>query len=403
MKSDNGRSEARCPLSRRGFLKTATLAGAAALGLPRAEAGERPVPKVPQDQVDPDSIGSNLADAMAVPRGPQALPGPYPGVVAEIHHEGSVVGVQPNAAVAAAMLAEGMKTLTGAADPRDAWASFFSPGDRIGIKINPIGGRLLSTAFEVTDAAVAALEEIGVPRANLVIWDRREYQMHEAGYVAERYPGIEIIGTEYKVMEGELEVWRGRDRIDENVYYEFDIAGEYSDEMMPYMVNGGTRSYFSTIVTQMVDKIINVPILKNAGPAVTLCFKNLAFGSTSNTARSHGPMWNRFNAEVCAFPPIRDKTVLNIVDGLRGCFEGGPGATARYIWNAKTLWVATDPVAADLVGWDLIFAKRVAEGIAQAEDLEPAQRRYDKLARAARLGLGVCDRERISHRRVLLG
>jgi uncharacterized protein (DUF362 family) len=46
--------------------------------------------------------------------------------------------------------------------------------------------------------------------------------------------------------------------------------------MLPFMVNQGKYSYFSSIVTRQLDKIINLPIMKNAGASITLCLKNLA-------------------------------------------------------------------------------------------------------------------------------
>ena len=75
--------------------------------------------------------------------------------------------------------------------------------------------------------------------------------------------------------------------IDKEWYYWADCEQEYDAYTLPYMVNSGKYSYFSKICTQEVDKIINVPILKNAGPTVTLCMKNLAYGAITNTGRLH--------------------------------------------------------------------------------------------------------------------
>jgi uncharacterized protein (DUF362 family) len=153
------------------------------------------------------------------------------------------------------------------------------------------------------------------------------------------------------------------------------------------MINEGKHSYFSKICTQHVTKIINVPILKNAGPTVTLCLKNLAFGSISNTSRLHKQLWAETCAEVPAFAPLRDKVVLNIVDGIRGCYDGGPAANPEFITNYNTLLVGTDPVAVDRIGYDIVFKKRVAMKI-QKED-SPKARVFMELAQ--NLGLGVAD------------
>lgn len=348
-----------------------------------------------------DSIKTNIETAKSIPRTKTSMPGRYPGVVSEIYHPKAVIGTKSNARIVASMLEAGMKLLTGEKDPKKAWTQFFSPKDKIGIKINPIGGKLLSNNHELISAIIASLEKIGVPKSNIIIWDRREVQMAEIGYTPKRYPGITCIGTEYMVKEGEKEIWKGEDRLDKKVFYEFDIVGKYDEETLPYMIHGGTKSYFTKIITEMVDKVINVPVLKNAGSSVTLCLKNMAYGVTSNTARGH-QIWNRYNAEVCAFAPVRDKTVLNIIDGLKGCYDGGPGAVARFIWNANTIWVATDPVAADHIAWEKIFARRVKEGVAQKEDWDRIIKKADKLARAEKLGLGIYARDKIIHKKAEL-
>ena len=391
---DNGK------LSRRRFLQSAALTGAAAATVGTGKVGAEPA--VRQNRPDPDSINTNIDVAKAAPRTELSMPGKYPGVVSEVFHPEAVEGSQPKAEIAAEMLSAAMVSLTGAASAEAAWGEFFTPQDRVGIKVNPVAGKLLANSHELTQAIVAGLESIGVPRENIILWDRRQEQMKECGFTEENYPGIKCIGTEYKETVGEEEVWKGEDRLDKDVFYEFDIVGEYSEELMPYMINGGTKSYFTRIITEMVDKVINVPILKNAGTSVTLALKNLAFGVTSNTSRGH-QIWSRYIAEVCAFPPVRDKVVLNIIDGLRGCYEGGPGATARYIWNAKSVWAATDPVAIDHIGWEKIFAKRIAEGIAWEDDRANRYKYLEQLVRAHDLGLGVYNRDEIDHRTVMLG
>jgi hypothetical protein len=83
--------------------------------------------------------------------------------------------------------------------------------------------------------------------------------------------------------------------------------------------------------------------------------------------------------------------VLNIADGLRGCFQGGPGANPQYICNYNTLLVGTDPVAVDRIGYDIVLHKRIEEGI-QQEDV-PRGRQF--MEYASRLGLGECNMEKI--------
>jgi hypothetical protein len=256
----------------------------------------------------------------------------------------------------------------------------------------------------VTSAIIQQLEEAGIPRKNLIIWDRREMQLHETGYTEDNYPGIRIWGTECQDADGGFYASNGKlyseDRIDKSQYFYADVEGEYDAYTIPYMINGGKHSYFSRICTENVTKIINVPILKNAGSAVTLCLKNLAFGAISNTGRLHSQLWSETCAYVCAFPPLRDKVVLNIVDGLRGCFDGGPSANPQFICNYNTMLVGSDPVAVDRIGHDIVINKRIEERI-QSED-RPGSMRFMELAQ--NLKLGIADKEKIDLREInLLG
>lgn len=343
---------------------------------------------------------TNIADAIAVPRNENSMPGKYPGSVVKVNHVSCVVDGKPSEQAAYDMLKASMLQLTGEKDLGKAWLQFVGPKDIIGIKVNPVAGKLLTTSHAVTQSIVKQLEEAGIPRKNLVIWDRREMQLHETGYTSENYPGIKITGTECQDAEGGFINKEGKfyseDRIDKNQYFYADVEGEYDAYTMPYMVNGGKNSYFAKICTEEVTKIINVPILKNAGAAVTLCMKNLAFGAITNTGRLHQKLWHETCAYACAFPPLRDKVVLNIVDGLIGCFDGGPSANPQFMCNYNTMLVGTDAVAVDCIGHEVVIAKRIEEGI-QTQD-KPDAIKY--LVLAQELKLGVADRSKINLKEV---
>lgn len=344
---------------------------------------------------DDEITKTNVEDALKYPRNENSIPGKYPGTVVQVNNPEGVIDGKPQEEEAYKMLKEGMIALTGVQTLENAWKQFVKPNEIIGLKVNPVAGKPLSTSHAVTKSIVRQLQEAGIPKENIVIWDRRLMQLHETGYTEENYPGIKIRGTEQQDAEGgffdEDGVLYGERMIDKEWYYWADCEEEYDAYTLPYMVNSGKYSYFTKICTQEVDKIINVPILKNAGPTVTLCLKNLAYGAITNTGRLHKPLWSETCAEVCAFPPIRDKLVLNIVDGLRGCYEGGPGANPQFICNYNTLLIGTDPVAVDRVGYDIVLAKRIAEGV-QEEEQAVGTKFMDM---AEKLELGISDPEKI--------
>ena len=375
-------------LSRRTFFNLIG-AGSAVLAVkplaPEASGNTQPKPKP----------ATNIADASLTPRKPDSMPGKFPGKVVLVKHNGSVIENEPVEAVAYLMLQKAMLELTGEKSLNKAWRLFVSPGEKIGLKVNPVAGKDLYTSHAVVRSVVKQLTESGISKEDIIIWDRREMELQDVGFTAENYPGITIRGTECKDENGSFYDSNGKlygeRNIDKEWYYWADVEEQYDAETIPYMVNTGKYSYFSKIVTQEVDKIINIPVLKNAGGSITNAMKNLAFGSVSNTGRLHTQLWNETCAHVCAFAPVRDKVVLNITDGLKGCFNGGPGANPQFICNYNVLMAGSDPVAMDRIAYDIIAEKRIAEGLLKT----PAPEVLTFLKMADDLGLGIWEKDKI--------
>lgn len=375
-------------MKRRNFIRTLLVGG---VGMVTPAAIKAAAPDV-QSDVKPET---NVDTAKNIPRTENSMPGKYPGKVIKTNHANPVVNGRPHEPVAYDMLKASMLALTGESDLKKAWLQFVGPEDIIGIKVNPIAGKLLSTSHAVTQSIVKQLEEAGISREKLIIWDRRQEDLENAGFTQAAYPGVTFMATECydenKSFINSSGAFYSEEMIDKEHFYYADINGEYDAYTMPYMVNGGKNSYFTKICTQKVTKIINVPILKNAGTSVTACMKNIAFGSISNTARLHKDLWHDTCANVCAFPPLRDKVVLNILDGILGCFDGGPAANPQFICQYKTLLVGTDPVAVDRIAFDVVTAKRIEEGIQS----EPKVIGLKYMEIAQELKLGIADRSKI--------
>ena len=397
--------EQRDAVDRRSFLQSAAatglcLAAPSVLTAQEAEAKPPPLPPVPEDT---DTLRTNLADAVSQPRCKWSMPGLYPGVVAEVKVPGVMTDDGADETIVAAMLAASMKALTGAGSSQAAWMQFVDPEDRIGIKVNPVGAPVASTTHELTQAVIAALQSAGVRRQNVVFVDHYQSQVRKWGYSEDRYPGIEAVFLQHTVGEGDAKVGKGFDDLDQDAFFECDYVLPDEQNDLEWMLNGGPRSYFPKVLTSGIDKLINIPILKHhKGCYTTLGLKNLAFGLTSNCVRGH-QFVNRYIAEACAFPPIRDKTVLTVLDGLRAQYDRGPGASPSHVWRTDTLMVATDTVALDTVGFDIIADKRLAEGIDTAAQIDEARARFDYLVRAENLGLGVHRGRTIDRRRVAIG
>jgi uncharacterized protein (DUF362 family) len=377
-------------------LGSAAVAAAGAAIAPRLMGQEKAQSEKPPAAPAPD-IKTNIDEVRSIPRVAGSLPGKYPGKVVRVKTGANPVGQPIDGARVRKELAAGMAELTGQKKPGKAWGQFVGPKDVVGIKVNPIGEKLLSTKPEVVDAIIEGLLAAGVRKENIVIWDRRLFQLTEAGFTAGRFPGIRILGTEMTGPNGKFydekgELW-AKDNVDrEALPYVAEVEQKYDAETLGYMINEGKASYFSKIVTDVVTKIVNVPILKNAGATTTCCLKNLSYGALSNTGRLH-KLWMKSVAEPCAFPVLRDKVVLNVVDGLQACYDGGPGANPKFIYDANLLLLGTDPVAVDAVAHDVIVKERMARGTQQVDD--PRRRSAAFLDLAASLGLGVADRAKI--------
>jgi hypothetical protein len=145
---------------------------------------------------------------------------------------------------------------------------------------------------------------------------------------------------------------------------------------------------------------------------VTLALKTLSHGFVNNVARSHSTKTlnacGAFIPAVVSLPVIRNKAVLNIMDGIKGVYDGGPAARPQFVWEHRTMYFATDPVALDRIGWDVIDAKRVSAGMKPLAEAPPDQystfvrRQPEHVEIAGALGLGEYDRKKIDLRKIAL-
>src|SRR5512136_1873903 len=86
----------------------------------------------------------------------------------------------PDPSAVTRLFARGFALLEDGADGRAAAASLFRPDDRVGIKINTIGGRAISTRPEVALSLAGWLAGNGLAENNLFIWDRTTRELREA-------------------------------------------------------------------------------------------------------------------------------------------------------------------------------------------------------------------------------
>lgn len=334
------------------------------------------------------------------------IPGPYPGRVVAVHHPGGWHSGTFQAEPVRAMIERGMMDLTGAESPEDAWRSFFEPGDVVGIKLNPVGLPFVISSAEVVQEIIRGLGMAGIPHRDIVAYDRYKTQFLEAGFDKWLPDGVRWTWATAEWEPLQLDM----DGYDADQYIELPLVDPRANPNDPHH----RRSYLARWLTKDVNKIINLSVLKHHQSAgITLALKNLSHGLVNNVWRSHTtPMLNTcgwFIPAIVDHSIIRQKVVLNILDGILGAYHGGPGnKIEKYVWPHQTMYFATDPVALDKTGWDVIDAKRVAMGMkpvgeaAPDEDSTFYRMQPEHVEISAAMGLGTFKEEEIDLRRVAL-
>ncbi|MCW5979420.1 MAG: DUF362 domain-containing protein [Bryobacteraceae bacterium] len=337
---------------------------------------------------------------------PLGIPGLYPGRVVGVRHSSSIAGGVFQSEPIRQMMVRGMTELTGAPDWASAWRRFFSPGDVVGIKLNGVGMPRAVSSREVFTLVVDGLTSAGVRPEDIVAYDRYQSYVKGAGFASWLPAGVKLTWA----VAAYDDIQQSIDGYDPAHYVDF-----------PYVLPGQSlsdptarRSFAATFITQQVNKLVNLAVLKDHQAAgVTLCLKNLSHGLANNVARSHvsiaAPVVDAFIPAVVSMPAIRDKTVLHILDGVKGVFHGGPGAYPEFVWEHQTMYFGTDPVAVDRIGWKQIDRQRLASGLLALTDsgvdrygtYPTRQPEHIDLAGAA--GLGVADETKIDYRMIRLG
>ena len=333
------------------------------------------------------------------------MPGPYPGSVISVKAEKSIdpESEKVDATVVAEMVRRGMIALTGETAARDAWRKFFSPSDVVGIKVNCSGAPGICSHPVVVAEIVRNLVSIDVKPAQIYIYERFKNQMDTVRY--DRYvpEGVNVVAVENTRNQ--------MTNYDPRTYVEVDFFGEED-----------TRSNLVRLVSERFTKIINVPNMKDHGAAgVTGCLKNIAYGDFSNVARSHRNEKTNtlsFIGTLATVEPLRSITTLQVMDGLRGVWHGGPfSPTRKFRFYPKQMMFGTDPVAIDRLLLDVIDDKRKAEGANSVWDRthvkpgkgygdDPSVQRFIRepghIEYCSKLGLGLYDRGKIQLKEIQL-
>ncbi len=291
---------------------------------------------------------------------------PSPRVIVTRNAAALIQSDSPGGAVrmeqATSMIDQAVAKLMGKSQAMAAWKSLFKPDDVVGIKVNCLFGKGVSTHPEIAHAVANALVRAGLKPENVIIWDRSTGDLLKSGYKMNKDgPGVRVIAND----------------------------GVWEDEPTKL---GSFNGRLTKIVTEQVTAIINIPIMKDHGTAgISGALKN-HYGTFDNPGRHHGNHCDPYLADLNAIPAIRDKTRLVIMDALRAQADGGPSLRKAALWDYHTILVSQDPVAIDYLAWKAIDEQRVKTGL---KPLAEAGRPPAWIATAASRSLGTNDPDKI--------
>jgi Domain of unknown function (DUF362) len=388
-------------VSRRRFLAASAISAASVPLISGAPAGAAPQGSSPLGKTSHHGGDGK-------PPGKLAVPGLYPGRVVEVKNPGMIRnGTKDREAIKASMDL-GIKTLTGATDAVEGWKHFFEPGDVVGIKVVPNGQPHAHSSYEIVLEVIEKLKACGVKAGDIFVYDRYREEFLEAGYhkilpADVRWGGLDPEGNQFKL---DFPSHRSDPLVgfDHDAFVWMDLV-PYGDDPKD---ESKYRSHLGRLVTKTLNKIVAIPVMKDHGSAgVTGALKNMSHGTVNNVARSHSNTFtnvcNQFIPQMVSHPIIRERFVLQIMDGIRAVFQGGPfGPDVKWTWENNAILFATDPVALDHIEWDRVDAQRVKTNLppvaaAGKAALDPLKREgFDvrqpqHIALAGALGLGLFD------------
>ncbi|VVM07808.1 hypothetical protein MAMC_01836 [Methylacidimicrobium cyclopophantes] len=323
-----------------------------------------------------------------------------------------------DAAAVRTMFRDALLQYTKQATAQAAWTKGIgiTAQDIVGIKISASGGPVMSSRKELVAAIAESLVEAGVSEERIVVWDKQEDDLREAGY----FPRPE--GAPYLVRS--VIPATG---FDEHVFYVNEVLGRliWGDlafqgikpnrgqgqrsqrhgekqsvaQMYGQGVSAGSlesqvsnKSYYARLVTQICTKIINVPVcIDNSGFGFNGSLASLAFGMVDNTRRFEGEgNWgDPAIAEILDRPFVRSKVVLHVMDALIAQYAGGPDFSPEFTYPLGAIYLSRDPVAIDSLLVSRVDSWRVG---AHIPSLQPM---VHYIQTAVEYGLGTADPKNI--------
>jgi uncharacterized protein (DUF362 family) len=263
------------------------------------------------------------------------------------------------------LLDRAIASYTGRDRPVDSWKHIVPTDKVIGLKVNGLGGKGISTHLALVLALCERLQQAGVKPGNIIVWDRNARDLEACGLTINTDPSkVRVFGSDVAGYEDEKETW------------------------------GKASIRLSKILTRECAMVIGLPILKDHSMAgVTFAMKNM-YGVVDKPSDLHPGNCNPGVADLNCIPTVREKVRFTIGDAMSSVYNGGPGFRPEFLWQPNALIVGEDRVAVDHTAWQILDKKRAEMGM---PSFEAANRppRYIATAADTAHGLGTNDPNRI--------
>ncbi len=296
-----------------------------------------------------------------------------PGKVVKVSKSGSLQANQlyPKPEDATAMLTRVMTELTGEPDLVKAVARFVHPEDKVGVKVNGIALKNMSTNKELVLPFVEAMIASGVPASNITLLEQYHSFFGGTRLTAQNIPkGVKIAIHENK------------------------------DATMDERSVAGIRTKFVRGLTESTA-IINFGLIKDHSICgYTGALKNMTHGCTINPHDFHNHHASPQIAKLYNEDVIKSRVRLCIADAFKVTAHGGPlDKQPQFRFPYEAVFASTDPVALDTIGWEIVEKFRAEKGL---KTLTAEGRAPSYIQIASDLGLGVADRSKIQLKEVTI-
>lgn len=281
----------------------------------------------------------------------------------------------PRPEVARQMLEKALTTFTGASDIAGALAKFIHKDDVVAVKVNGIAGQsgaTMAVNAELIVPLVEGLVKLGVPANKIVVYEQF---------------GSYLRGTRVGIKGNKLPAG-----------VKTAVHSNGDAKMKSIAVFEKVKTKYVRQLTEATAVIDMTQIKDHSICGFTGCLKNMTHGSIINPQHHHAHRASPQIAVLYAHPIMTSRVRLHIVDAFKIIYDKGPldKDPKRRIPHGA-VYVSTDPVAMDTIGWGVVEQARKDNGL---KSLKAAGREPTYIAKAAELGLGEHDKNKIRMKEV---